>query len=178
MTTFPATFFRSACTSREAWVRSWQARGSSPKRCAHARSTCTDGWVAFTCWKSRSAPSPVLHGNGLRAGPAHTPRLRPARGVVVFHRPRSLPHGEEREHRSAPSMDDSQFLSNPCSCHSTRLHARHARAALVVPNNLHYRVLVVLGSQFAHRGVAGAPPARSRQNGVLIWPAFIECCGC
>ena len=53
-----------------------------------------------------------------------------------------------------------------------RAGAGAVRPALVVPNNLHYRVLVVLGSQFAHRGMAGAPPARSRRNGVLIWPAF------
>ena len=48
------------------------------------------------------------------------------------------------------------------------LHA--IRSALVLPAKLHHRVVVVLGSESARRGMAGVPPTRSRALGALIRP--------
>jgi Predicted membrane protein (DUF2306) len=61
-------------------------------------------------------------------GPAHALGVRHVGLIVVFRRPRSLPHGSARKHRRASPMDDSQFRFDPlprslceitcCSCYS------------------------------------------------------------
>lgn len=151
----PDTSFPFACTLPVARARSWQGRGSSPTSCGRARSTSIAGWGVFTCWKWPSDPLRALLWPRF-PNPAHALGVR-------------LPHGSAWEHVRASPMDDSQFRFDPCRGHAARLHAPDAiRLRLVLPAKLHHRVLVVLGSESARRGMAGALPTTSGALGVLI----------
>lgn len=65
----------------------------------------------------------LCYGHGFRTGPAHALGVRHARLFVVFHGPRSLPHGSAWEHLRRSPMDDSQFRFDPCRGHAAQLRA-------------------------------------------------------